>query len=83
MFANSGDSLAVLAPLFAETREPYTLLIVGAGISMVLLWSGLAGWIARSPALAEPIRKWSAYLLPLILIAVGLYILSDTGTDTL
>jgi len=83
MLANNGDSLAVLTSLFAETREPFTLLIVGTGLFMAFLWSGLAGWIARHPRLEGPIRKWSPYVLPLILITVGWYILSDTGTDTL
>ena len=82
MLANNGDSLAVLTSLFAETREPFTLLIAGTGLSMALLWSRLAGWIARHPRLEGPIRKWSPYVLPLILIVVGWYILSDTVTDT-
>ena len=59
MLANNGDSLAVLTSLFAETREPFTFLIVGTGLCMVLLWSRLAGWIARHPRLEGPIRKWS------------------------
>lgn len=83
MLANNGDSLAVLTSLFAETREPFTLLIAGTGLSMALLWSSLAGWIARHPRLEGPVRKWSPYVLPLILITVGWYILSDTATDTL
>ena len=43
----------------------------------------IASWIARHPRLEGPIRKWSPYLLPVILIAIGWYVLSDTGTDTL
>lgn len=83
MIANNGDSLAVLTPLFAETREPFTYLIVGTGFSMAVLWSRMAGWIARHPRLQGAIRRWSPILLPFILITVGWYILSDTGTDTL
>ena len=83
MLANNGDTLAVLTPLFAETREPFTYLIVATGFSMALLWTLLAGWIARHPRFERHVRRWSPYVLPLILITVGWYILSDTGTDTL
>ena len=67
----------------AETREPFTFLIVGTGLTMALAWSRLAGWVARHPKLEAPVRKWSPYLLPVILIVIGWYVLSDTGTDTL
>ena len=83
MLANNGDSLAVLTSLFAETREPFTFLIAGTGLTMALAWSRLAGWVARHPKLEAPVRRWSPYLLPLILIVIGWYVLSDTGTDTL
>lgn len=82
MLANNGDSLAVLTSLFAETREPFTFLIAGTGILMALLWSGIAGWIARHRRFEKQVRKWSPYVLPFILIIVGWYVLSDTVTDT-
>lgn len=82
MLANNGDSLAVLTPLFAETREPFTFLIAGTGISMALLWTEIAGWIARHRKLEKRVREWSPYVLPLILMVVGWYVLSDTVTDT-
>lgn len=82
MLANNGDSLAVLTSLFAETRQPFTLLIAGTGLAMAFLWTSIAGWIAGHPSLAKGVRDWSPYVLPLILIFVGWYVLSDTGTDT-
>ena len=82
MLANHRDSLAVLTPPCAATREPFTVLIAGTGLSMALLWTWRSGWIARHFRLEGPIRSWSPYLLPLILITVGRQILSDTVTDT-
>jgi cadmium resistance protein CadD (predicted permease) len=82
MLANNGDSLAVLTPLFAKTRQPFTLLIAGTGLAMAFLWTSLAGWVARHSSRARGVRDWSPYVLPLILIFVGWYVLSDTVTDT-
>lgn len=82
MLANNGDSLAVLTSLFAETRRPFTLLIAATGLAMAFLWTSIAGRVARHPSLAKGVHEWSPYVLPLILIFVGWYVLSDTGTDT-
>lgn len=82
MLANMGDSFAVFIPLFAETREPYTFVILFTAFGLSLLWCFVALWIAEHPALQGPIQKWGGYLLPFVLVVVGLYILSDTGTDT-
>jgi cadmium resistance protein CadD (predicted permease) len=82
MLANNGDSLAVLTSLFAETRQPFTLLIAGTGLAMAFLWTSIAGWVARHPSLARGVRDGSPHVLPLILMFVGCYVRSDTVTDT-
>jgi len=83
MLANSGDSLAAFVALFAETREPFTFVIVGVVGALSVAWIGLAWWITRHTTLQRPLQRWGRYLLPLILITVGAYILADTRTDTL
>jgi cadmium resistance protein CadD (predicted permease) len=83
MVANSSDSLAAFVPLFAETREPFTFLIVAVGVGLSLVWCWLARWIASHAAVQKPLQKWGAYVLPIMLILVGAYILTDTGTDTI
>ncbi len=83
MIANSGDSFAAFVPLFAETREPFTLLIVAVGAFLSVFWCWLARWMASHASVQRPLQKWGAYVLPIMLILVGAYILSDTGTDTI
>jgi cadmium resistance protein CadD (predicted permease) len=83
MLANSGDSLGAFVALFAETREPFTFVIVGLVAALSLAWIGLARWVAGHTALQQLLQRWGRYLLPLVLIAVGAYILADTRTDTL
>ena len=83
MVANSGDSLAAFVALFAETREPFTFLIVAVGVILSLAWYGLARWITVHVSLQRLLQRWGRYLLPVFLILVGAYILADTRTDTL
>ena len=83
MLANSGDSFAAFVALFAETREPFTFLIVAVGAVLSLAWYGLARWITVRASLQRLLQRLGRYLLPVILILVGAYILADTRTDTL
>jgi cadmium resistance protein CadD (predicted permease) len=82
MIANSSDSFAAFVPLFAETREPFTFLIVAVGAGLSLAWCWLARWITSHASVQRPLQTWGAYVLPIMLILVGTYILTDTGTDT-
>jgi cadmium resistance protein CadD (predicted permease) len=83
MFSNSGDSIAVFLPLLAESGRESLLFIVGVYLLMALLWAGMSYLISGQAALARRIEKGGEKLVPFIMIAVGLYILSDSATDTL
>jgi cadmium resistance protein CadD (predicted permease) len=83
MFSNSGDSIAVLLPLLAESSRPALLLIVSLYLVTSLLWCAVALAIAARPGLARRIQQRGARLVPWVMIAVGLYVLLDTRTDTL
>lgn len=83
MLANSADSIGALLPLFAETRDALLPLISAVVLAASLLGCALARWIASHERLGPPIRRIAPRLVPIVLIAVGLYVLSDTGTDTL
>ena len=83
MLANSADSFGALIPLFAETRHSLLLVIVAAVLLTSLCGCALARWIASHERFGPPIRRVGPLLVPFVLIAVGLYVLSDTRTDTL
>jgi cadmium resistance protein CadD (predicted permease) len=83
MFSNSGDSIAVLLPLVAESNRSALLLIFSFYLLSSLLWCALALAIALRPGLARRIQQRGAKLVPWIMIGVGIYVLLDTGTDTL
>lgn len=83
MASNSGDSFALFLPLFAESRFEALIVEVSVCILMILLWCLLAGRAAETPSIANRLQRHGRYLVPLLMIAVGVYVLLDTGTDTL
>ena len=83
MTSNSGDSLALVLPLLAESERGALLLIVCVYLFSSLLWCGLAFGIAARPGLAQRIQQRGIPLVPWMMMAVGIYVLMDTGTDTL
>jgi cadmium resistance protein CadD (predicted permease) len=80
MAANGGDTLSVFVALFAQTRRPFTPIILITGLCMSLLWCLLASWMIRRKKLGNVIQKIGVYLLPTILISVGIYVLSSAPT---
>lgn len=81
MLASSGDTLAALAALFADTADRHTVpMLVTVGLTAALL-CGVAAWLHSRPFLQQWLVRVGGYLLPFLLIAIGVYILMNTGTD--
>jgi cadmium resistance protein CadD (predicted permease) len=82
LVANSTDSIAALVPLFAETREALLPPVAVAILAVTLLGCGIARWIASHARFGPPLRRSARLLVPIVLIAVGVYILANTRGDT-
>ena len=83
MFSNSADSITVLLPLLAESGTTPTLLIVSIYLLTIILWCEISLKIASNAGLAQRISARGEKLVPWVVIAVGIYVLSNTGTDSL
>ncbi len=81
MLASSGDTFATLFALFTDTADAYTILMLVTVASVALAWCGLAAWLVSHPALQRLVGRSARYVLPFLLIAIGVYILLDSGTD--
>jgi len=81
MLANSGDSLLVLMALFADTAPGLDLVAGATLVAMSALWIAIAGFVAGHPRHRSRVEAFARYALPVILVAVGIYILMDTSTD--
>ena len=54
--------------------------IGGVFAAMTLVWLAVARWLVNHRTIGVPIRRYGGRALPFVLIALGLYILYDTGT---
>ncbi len=79
--ALSFDSLAVMAPLLADSHPGYRPWAFGGAAGAV---AGLAGAAAMTAKVAGPIGAWAARIDrigPFVMIAAGIYVLLNSGTD--
>ena len=83
LLANSTDTIVVFGPLLAES-EPAALFALLAGyILMAGLWITLALRLSERLARANVLGIVARWATPIFMIAIGIYILMDTTTDTL
>jgi cadmium resistance transport/sequestration family protein len=79
-FANGGDNISIYIPLFAGQS------IVGIGVIATVFAIGLAALcylaylLGSQPTLAKIIRRYEHWLVPIVLIALGVFILVENGT---
>ncbi len=83
MVANSGDTIALFLPLLAETKAAVLPLVAGSYVITAVLWAMLAWGLASRPWVARAMDRYGNKLLPWIMIGVGIYILTNTATDSM
>ena len=81
MMASSGDTFAVLLALLADTANRYTIAMLATVAVSALTLYGFAVWLRSHPLLERLLGRIARYVLPFLLIGVGLYILVNSGTD--
>ncbi len=74
--ANGGDNLGVYIPLFATAPQAIITYIVVFAV-MTAVWCALGYLVVNNPLIGDRIRRHGDVLLPVVLIVLGLYILSD------
>jgi cadmium resistance protein CadD (predicted permease) len=76
--ANGSDNIGVYLPLFARASAEevaVTLITFAVGLA---LWCLLAWQFTRLPALARGLRRQGTWLIPLVLISLGMIVLADS-----
>lgn len=79
-FANGGDNISIYVPLFANSSWESLLAILGVFFSMVGVWCYAAYQLTKLPAIAETLTRYGNYLVPFVLIGLGVLILIDSHT---
>jgi len=79
-FANGGDNVGIYVPLFASTTWEILLVILSVFFSMVGVWCYAAYRLIQVPAIADALTRYGNYLVPFVLIGLGILIMIDSHT---
>ena len=81
MLANSGDSVSVLTPLMADLKPAFVVAGFAAALIAAIAMSALAHVVARRPASKMHLESFAKWVLPFLLVGIGLLILIDRPSD--
>lgn len=76
--SNGGDNLSVYVPVFTAHTPSDVLLMSIVFLVMTVVWCCMAWYLAHHPLIGRIIRQYSQTLLPWNMIALGVYVLSDS-----
>jgi cadmium resistance protein CadD (predicted permease) len=81
LLANSSDSISIMTPLLADLKPVFVLACFGAAVAVAIAMSSLADSLARHPASKSYLEKLAKWVLPFLLIGIGLLIVTDRPSD--
>lgn len=81
--ANGGDNIGIYTPVFANSSASAITVTIVVFTIMTAWWLLIAHWLVNHPALKAPIQKFCHIITPLVLIAIGGYILYRSGSLSL
>ncbi len=78
--ANGGDNLGIYVPLFASKNLAGLLIILATFLLLVGVWCYVAWRLVKHPIISRALGKYGDRLIPWVLMALGCYILYESGT---
>lgn len=79
-FANGGDNIGIYVPLFASSDLASLGVILSVFFVLIGVWCYIAYLLTRQPTVAHVLTHYGKVLAPFVLISLGIYILSESGT---
>jgi len=79
-FANGGDNVGIYVPLFANCTWDSLLIILSVFLVLVGALCYTAYQLTRVPAIAESLTRYGSYVMPFVLIGLGVMILVESHT---
>ncbi len=83
MASNSTDTLLTQAIVFADTAARLDWLVAVAVLAAASGLAGVARYSVQNPHVGPFIERHANRIAPIIMIAVGLYVLANTHTDVI
>jgi cadmium resistance protein CadD (predicted permease) len=74
-FANGGDNIGVYVPVFSRSDLSGITVYVVVFMVLVAVWCAVGRVLVSHRVVAQALAKWGDYLLPVVLIAIGVLIL--------
>jgi cadmium resistance protein CadD (predicted permease) len=78
--ANGGDNIGVYMPSFALHSGSQVAIIAAVFVAMTALWCMLAQRMVSHPRFGAPLRRCAHIFAPIVLIALGIWILHHAGS---
>ncbi len=79
-FANGGDNVGIYVPLFANCTWDSLLVILSVFSILVGTLCYAAYKLTQVPAIAESLTRYGSYVMPFVLIGLGVMILRESHT---
>ncbi len=79
-FANGGDNIGIYVPLFASSDLPSLGVILTVFFLLIGVWCYIAYRLTRQPTVAHVLTRYGKAIVPFVLIALGVFILIESGT---
>lgn len=76
---NGGDNISVYVPVFATVSTGATTVYAVVFLILVGVWCAIGRFFAARPVIAKALDRWGHVALPVLLIAIGLFILIEGG----
>ncbi len=74
--SNGADNLAVYIPFFVTGRNHLWLILSTYGV-LIAIWCFVGRWFGSHPILLRSVQQWGHWIVPFVLISLGIYILAS------
>jgi cadmium resistance protein CadD (predicted permease) len=74
-FVNGADNIGIYTPLFAVSDAPRVAVMVAVLYVLLAVWCVAGYLIHQQKSVAYVLQRWGHWIVPVVLIALGFYIL--------
>jgi cadmium resistance protein CadD (predicted permease) len=78
-FANGGDNIGIYVPLFASVGFARMGIMVFVFLALVAVWCYVGYKLGGHPTVVDKIDRYGHFIVPFVLIGLGVYILGASG----
>lgn len=78
--ANGSDNIGIYAPLFASSDLSKLIIILIVFYVLLGVWCAVGYFLTHHPTIVKVLKQYSHYIIPLILVGLGIYILIESQT---